>query len=509
MDYVNWTYSKADGLILKSGKFNLSEQPAVKCTISLESDATLSGGTFTETVTNEDGGVIYGGVFLKNQPKQSARDDYEHKMKPFTIDDADYSNYSVNGVQLTSDTFYFCVGDAKQTIQVAYTGTNAAAIKGWQVTENETVNLAPGDSFTGYSNGPFTAAVRQDDAAVLDVTAYYPYLIGDSFKLKALTTRPLAKSEMKVYLKQKGASEDKTLLEPGADVNPWPEFPYVEQGYEMVIEPAGHVKNIDLSFNTKTEILDTGRYKVTVEFDKTEDHLGAEQVYYFYIVEPTYSVTVEGSGEARYSYYGTDTALGSTKVKKDTLITLRSTVDPDAEDPFIRWSFDKPDDITFTDEHGTELSADNVDLTQDTIYFKMPARNVKVEAVTTADPIPADGDSTSSDSGAGAIVAGTLLGGTAYLVGTHVWLNSLYGTVPANRQQLALALWEKAGKPAPASTVLFEDISADGADAQAAARWCTEQGLVKDYGETTFKPGRYVFRVQALKAWYDLQKLNG
>lgn len=509
VEYVNWAYSKADGLTLKSGNFVFDSKTVIKCPVSLESSATLNGGTFTETVTNEKGGKIYGGVFVKNKPKQSAYDDYAHQMKPFTIDDTDCTSYSVNGVQLTSDTFYFCVGNDEQNIQVVYTGASAAAIKGWQVTENSTTeNVAPGDSFINYSNGPFIATVQQDNAAVLDVCAYDPHLIGDSFKLKALTDRPLAKSEMKVYLKQKG-SADKTLLQPGASVDPWPEFPYAEQGYEMIIEPDGHIKDIDVSYNTKTEILDAGTYRVTVEFDKTEEHLGAEKMYYFKIVEPTYSVTVEGSGRARYQY-GSSAPVGDTKVEKGTYIVLESTVAPDAEYPFLRWEFDKTDDITFTSETGAELSADAVDLTKDTIYFKMPARNVKVTAVTT-EPVPGDDDSTaaSSDSGAGAIVAGTLLGGTAYLVGTHVWLNSLYGTVPTNRQQLALALWEKAGKPAPASTALFEDIRADDADAQAAARWCTEQGLVKDYGGTTFKPGRYVFRVQALKAWYNLQKLNG
>ena len=42
------------------------------------------------------------------------------------------------------------------------------------------------------------------------------------------------------------------------------------------------------------------------------------------------------------------------------------------------------------------------------------------------------------------------------------------------------------------------------ADAQAAARRCAEQGLMKDFDED-FKPGRYVFRLQAIKAWNDLQ----
>ena len=85
-----------------------------------------------------------------------------------------------------------------------------------------------------------------------------------------------------------------------------------------------------------------------------------------------------------------------------------------------------------------------------------------------------------------------------------------------NRIKLAVALWNKADCPAPVSTELYPDIDADDTDAQAAARWCVEQGLMKDYHETdkdgneevTFKPYRYMFRPQAIKAWYDLEALQ-
>ena len=40
-----------------------------------------------------------------------------------------------------------------------------------------------------------------------------------------------------------------------------------------------------------------------------------------------------------------------------------------------------------------------------------------------------------------------------------------------------------------------------------AARWCVEQGLMKDYGES-FKPGKYTFRWQVIKAWNRVQKMN-
>ena len=148
--------------------------------------------------------------------------------------------------------------------------------------------------------------------------------------------------------------------------------------------------------------------------------------------------------------------------------------------------------------------------------FTMPASNVVV-SFTLKQPdnpdTPSDGGS--GDSGAGAVIAGAVIGTATYLVGTHAWLHHLYGFIPQNRIQLALALWKRADCPQPESTALYPDIDKDDDDAQVAARWCVEQGLMKDYHKTdkdgneevTFKPYRYVFRPQAIKAWYDLEKL--
>ena len=148
--------------------------------------------------------------------------------------------------------------------------------------------------------------------------------------------------------------------------------------------------------------------------------------------------------------------------------------------------------------------------------FTMPASNVVV-SFTLKQPdnpdTPSDGGS--GDSGAGAVIAGAVIGTATYLVGTHAWLHHLYGFIPQNRIQLALALWKRADCPQPESTALYPEIDKDDEDAQAAARWCVEQGLMKDYHKTdkdgneevTFKPYRYVFRPQAIKAWYDLEKL--
>ena len=168
-------------------------------------------------------------------------------------------------------------------------------------------------------------------------------------------------------------------------------------------------------------------------------------------------------------------------------------------------------------ENGIALfAAGNTDLSrvveQDGIGYYVP-ESLTVERITNGEDVPSD--TGSGDSGAGgaavAVIGGAAIGGAAYLIGTQVYLTSVLpegASIPTNRQQLADLLWTAAGKPQPASTALFTDISAEAADSQKAARWCVEQGLLKDTG-STFKPDKHTFRPQVIKAWNDLQaKLN-
>ena len=163
-------------------------------------------------------------------------------------------------------------------------------------------------------------------------------------------------------------------------------------------------------------------------------------------------------------------------------------------------------------ENGIALfAAENTDLSrvveQDGIGYYVP-ESLTVERITNGEDVPSD--TGSGDSGAGgaavAVIGGAAIGGAAYLIGTQVYLTSVLpegASIPTNRQQLADLLWTAAGKPQPASTALFTDISAEAADSQKAARWCVEQGLLKDTG-STFKPDKHTFRPQVIKAWNDL-----
>lgn len=162
--------------------------------------------------------------------------------------------------------------------------------------------------------------------------------------------------------------------------------------------------------------------------------------------------------------------------------------------------------LGWKDENGNPYNADaTITLTANTTLTAQWGDVPPVE--------PAGGGS--GDGGAGVVVAGALLGGAGYLLGTRLWLESTFGFVPANRIELAMALWKRADCPAPVSTELYPDIDEDDTDAQAAARWCVEQDLMKDFTRTNsdgtqtvkFKPYDYVFRPQSLVKWYKLEKL--
>ena len=124
------------------------------------------------------------------------------------------------------------------------------------------------------------------------------------------------------------------------------------------------------------------------------------------------------------------------------------------------------------------------------------------------DPAPAPSD----DGSAAVIVAATAVGGAAvgvgaYMVGTTVYLKSVLPegmAIPANRQQLAVALWTAAGKPATQSTALFNDVAADAAELQA-IRWAVDTGLMSAQ-DGSFNPGSRVSRWEVIRTWKNYQK---
>ena len=115
----------------------------------------------------------------------------------------------------------------------------------------------------------------------------------------------------------------------------------------------------------------------------------------------------------------------------------------------------------------------------------------------------------SSGAAALSIVLGTAgLGYITYVCGSSLYLHYVLpdGFIPSTRQELATVLWTTAGKPDPVSTALYTDIPADAIEQQKAARWCAEQSLLSDHGET-FGPDMKVYNARIIRAWNSLKKL--
>ena len=118
-------------------------------------------------------------------------------------------------------------------------------------------------------------------------------------------------------------------------------------------------------------------------------------------------------------------------------------------------------------------------------------------------------DDSSADFGtiAAATAVVGVVGATAYLVGTEVALNQLLpaGTsVPQDRAQLALLLWNTAGRPEPAALPAFADVTDP--DTAKAAQWCMEAGFFQPREDGNFKPGKHVFRWKVLRTYQRIVK---
>ena len=178
------------------------------------------------------------------------------------------------------------------------------------------------------------------------------------------------------------------------------------------------------------------------------------------------------------------------------------------------------DPLTYTQMNGDSYTVqldDQAPFTR-TGIFKESEENLlsKVKSITitptgsTPAPGPDDGDTTPDDtgtvdSGSGAVAA-VLVGGAAvwggYEIATRVILHNILpegAEIPANRGQLALLVWNTAGRPEPVNTPAFADVA--DADTAKAAQWCVEQGLLDAKSESTFKPEGWMPKFKTIEVW--------
>lgn len=144
-------------------------------------------------------------------------------------------------------------------------------------------------------------------------------------------------------------------------------------------------------------------------------------------------------------------------------------------------------------------------------YFAIPA-DMEAERVTVRALYNFVGTGDAGDSGSaigGAIAAGIVTGAAAwgvYEAGTGIYrvINMPGIPMPSNRIELALLVWEHADKPEPQNMTdenLYADIDADDTDAQKAAHWMVEQGLMDEKANNTFKPNTHVTKLRVCTTW--------
>lgn len=150
----------------------------------------------------------------------------------------------------------------------------------------------------------------------------------------------------------------------------------------------------------------------------------------------------------------------------------------------------------------------DVDVKNNPLKFQMPDGGVTIEAMTKDASIEEDEPNILGT----AAVVGTAAAGTAilawqgYQLGTELYLKTALpaGTaIPANRAELALLVWNHAGKPAPAAV-----LPADATDTQKAIAWAVENDLLKaakDNGET-YVDTDSVSRVEVIRVWNKAQE---
>lgn len=248
----------------------------------------------------------------------------------------------------------------------------------------------------------------------------------------------------------------------------------------------------------------------TIEFNFTQPITSDTKVYAKWeknapVLPDTYALNVSGA----FVYVdGVDVTApaGDTtlQLKKDA--SVRLVADPDRMPSgmvFDRWTI-----------LNGALNADDAEKfetgrTLEEFAFTMPAEPLSIEAT------PRMQEEEGSDTAS--VIVGVTLGTAAtalvawqaYDLGMSLyqehWLPADF-VMPKTRAELALLLWNTAGRPAPAAQPAFADITDP--DTAQAAQWAVETGLMTPKSADRFKPEKSVTRWKAVRSWKRVTNQN-
>ena len=223
------------------------------------------------------------------------------------------------------------------------------------------------------------------------------------------------------------------------------------------------------------------------------------------VLPDTYALNVSGA----FVYVdGVDVtaSAGDTTLPLEKDASVRLVADPDRMPSgmvFDRWTI-----------LNGALNADDAEKfetgrTLEEFAFTMPAEPLSIEAT------PRMQEEEGSDTVS--VIAGVTLGTAAtalvawqaYDLGMSLyqehWLPADF-VMPKTRAELALLLWNTAGRPAPAAQPAFADITDP--DTAQAAQWAVETGLMTPKSADRFKPEKSVTRWKAIRSWKRVTNQN-
>lgn len=263
-----------------------------------------------------------------------------------------------------------------------------------------------------------------------------------------------------------------------------------EEGYTFIGWYADHTCTTEFKFSTPI----TGDTKVYAKWEKNAP-----------VLPDTYALNVSGA----FVYVGgvdVTAPAGDTSLQLEKGASVRLVADPDRMPSgmvFDRWTI-----------LNGALNADDAEKfetgrTLEEFAFTMPAEPLSIEAT------PRMQEEEGSDTVS--VIAGVTLGTAAtalvawqaYDLGMSLyqehWLPADF-VMPKTRAELALLLWNTAGRPAPAAQPAFADITDP--DTAQAAQWAVETGLMTPKSADRFKPEKSVTRWKAVRSWKRVTNQN-
>lgn len=282
---------------------------------------------------------------------------------------------------------------------------------------------------------------------------------------------------------------------------------------DQTIEHGGTIKTDELTIPPVEGFTFGGWYTdntYTTKFDFSTPITGDTKVYAKWeknapVLPDTYALNVSGA----FVYVdGVDVTApaGDTSLLLEKDASVRLVADPDRMPSgmvFDRWTI-----------LNGALNADDAEKfetgrTLEEFAFTMPAEPLSIEAT------PRMQEEEGSDTVS--VIAGVTLGTAAtalvawqaYDLGMSLyqehWLPADF-VMPKTRAELALLLWNTAGRPAPAAQPAFADIPDP--DTAQAAQWAVETGLMTPKSADLFKPEKSVTRWKAVRSWKRVTNQN-